>query len=135
MEDVQITISALWVAVMLSSLMGDVLRFYEPGIIKQIIAGEVEGMQMTHKGLLVSATFMVIPIVMVVLSMTLNYNANRWANIIFSIFFFGFTLIWLLVKPPPAYKILLGSVGLVCNALIVWTAWKWPKQERGEVTP
>jgi len=129
MEDVQITISALWVAVMLSSLMGDVLRFYEPGIIKQIIAGEVEGMQQTHRGLLVSATFMAIPIVMVVLSMTLNYNANRWANIIFSIFFFGFTLIWLLVKPPPAYKILLGSVGLVCNALIVWYAWKWPKQE------
>ena len=125
MEDVQITISALWVAVMLSSLMGDVLRFYEPGIIKQIIAGEVEGMQQTHRGLLVSATFMAIPIVMVVLSMTLNYNANRWANIIFSIFFFGFTLIWLLVKHPPAYKILLGSVGLVCNALIVWYAWKW----------
>ena len=125
MEDVQITISALWVAVMLSSLMGDVLRFYEPGIIKQIIAGEVEGMQQTHRGLLVSATFMAIPIVMVVLSMTLNYDANRWANIIFSIFFFGFTLIWLLVKPPPAYKILLGSVGLVCNALIVWYAWKW----------
>jgi hypothetical protein len=125
MEDVQITISALWVAVMLSSLMGDVLRFYEPGIIKQIIAGEVEGMQQTHRGLLVSATFMAIPIVMVVLSMTLNYNANRWANIIFSIFFFGFTLIWLLVKPPPAYKILLGSVGLVCNALIVWYAWMW----------
>ena len=125
MEDVQITISALWVAVMLSSLMGDVLRFYEPGIIEQIIAGEVEGMQMTHKGLLVSATFMSIPIVMVVLSMTLNYNANRWANIIFSIFFFGFTLIWLLVKPPPAYKILLGSIGLVCNALIVWYAWMW----------
>ena len=125
MEDVQITISALWVAVMLSSLMGDVLRFYEPGIIKQIIAGEVEGMQMTHKGLLVSATFMSIPIVMVVLSMTLNYNANRWANIIFSIFFFGFTLIWFLVKPPAAYKILLGSIGLVCNALIVWYAWMW----------
>ena len=125
MEDVQITISALWVAVMLSSLMGDVLRFYEPGIIKQIIAGEVEGMQQTHRGLLVSATFMAIPIVMVVLSMTLNYNANRWANIIFSIFFFGFTLIWLLIKPPPAYKILLGSVGLVCNALIVWYAYMW----------
>ncbi|MCJ7659604.1 MAG: DUF6326 family protein, partial [Anaerolineales bacterium] len=103
----------------------DVLRFYEPGIIKQIIAGEVEGMHQTHRGLLVSATFMAIPIVMVVLSMTLNYNANRWANIIFSIFFFGFTLIWLLVKPPPVYKILLGSVGLVCNALIVWYAYMW----------
>ena len=125
MEAVTIKIAALWVAVMLSSLLGDVLRFYEPGIIEQIIAGEVEGMQQTHKGLLLSAIFMVIPIVMVFLSQMLTYNANRWANIILSIFFFGFTLMWLLVKPPPAYKILLGSVGLVSNALIVWYAYMW----------
>ena len=125
MEDVQITISALWVAVMLSSLMGDVLLFHEPGIIEQMIAGEVEGMKMTRKGLLPIAIFMVIPIVMVVLSLTLNYPVNRWANIILSLFFFGFTLIWLLVKPPPAYKIFLGSLGLVFNALIVWYAYMW----------
>jgi hypothetical protein len=125
MEAVTIKISALWVAVMLSSLMGDVLHFIEPGIIEQIIAGEVDGTQTTHKSLLLSAIFMSIPIVMVVLSLTLNYDANRWANIIFSIFFFVFTLIWLLVKPPPTYKIFLGSVGLVSNALIVWYAWKW----------
>jgi hypothetical protein len=125
MEAATIKISALWVAVMLSSLMGDVLHFFEPGIIEQIIAGEVDGTQTTDKSLLLSAIFMAIPIVMVVLSLTLNYKANRWANIIFSIFFFGFTLIWLLVKPPPAYKIFLGSVGLVSNALIVWYAWKW----------
>ena len=87
---------------MLSSLMGDVLPFYEPGIKEQIIAGEVEGMLMTHKGLLLSAIFMVIPIVMVFLSLTLNYNANRWANIIFSIFFFfSFTLTWLFTTTPP----------------------------------
>jgi len=110
MDPVTITISALWVAVMLSSLMGDVLRFYEPGIIEQIIAGEI---------------FMAIPIVMVILSLTLNYTANRWANIVLSIFFFGFTLTWLLIKPPPTYKIFLGGLGLVFNALIVWYAWNW----------
>ena len=125
MEAVTIKISALWVAVMLSSLMGDVLHFFEPGIIEQIIAGEVDGTQTTDKSLLLSAIFMAIPIVMVFLSLTLNYNANRWTNIILSIFFFVFTLIWLLVKPPPAYKIFLGSVGLVSNALIVWYACKW----------
>ena len=125
MEAVMIKISALWVGVVLSAHMGDVLRFYEPGIIEQIIAGDVEGMSTTQKGLLLSAIFMAIPIIMAVLSLTLPYNANRWANIIFSIFFFGFTLIWLLVKPPPAYKIFLGSLGLVFNALIVWYAWKW----------
>ena len=124
MEAVMIKISALWVGVVLSAHMGDVLRFYEPGIIEQIIAGEVEGLPSTHKGLLMSAIFMAIPIVMAVLSLTLPYNANRWANIIFSIFFFGFTLIWLLTTKAP-YKIFLGSISLVFNALTVWYAWKW----------
>jgi hypothetical protein len=106
--------------------MGDVLRFYEPGIIEQIIAGEVDGMQMTHKGLLLSSIFMVIPIIMVFLSLTLQYPVNRWVNIIFSIFVFGFTLIWLLVlKTKSAYKIFLGIVGLVFNALIVCYAYIW----------
>ncbi len=124
MEAVMIKISALWVGVMLSAHMGDVLRFYEPGIIEQIIAGDVEGMTTTQKGLLLSAIFMAIPIIMAVLSLTLPYNANRWANIIFSIFFFVFTLIWLLTTKAP-YKIFLGSVGLVSNALIVWYAYMW----------
>ena len=124
MEAVMIKISALWVGVVLSAHMGDVLRFYEPGIIEQIIAGEVEGMPSTQKGALLSAIFMAIPILLAVLSLTLPYNANRWANIIFSIFFFGFTLIWLLTTKAP-YKIFLGSISLVFNALIVWYAWKW----------
>ena len=124
MEPVMIKISALWVGVVLSAHMGDVLRFYEPGIIEQIIAGDVEGMTTTQKGLLLSAIFMAIPIIMAVLSLTLPYNANRWANIIFSLFFFVFTLIWLLTTKAP-YKIFLGSVSLVFNALIVWYAWKW----------
>jgi len=126
MEAVKIILSGLWVGVMLISLMGDVLRFYEPGIIEQIIAEEVDGMQMTRKGLLLSAIFMVIPIIMVFLSLTLQYPVNRWANIILSIFVFCFTLIWLLVlKTKSAYKIFLGSVGLVFNALIVWYAYMW----------
>jgi hypothetical protein len=124
MEAVMIKISALWVGVVLSAHMGDVLRFYEPGIIEQIIAGDVEGMTTTQKGLLLSAIFMAIPIIMAVLSLTLPYNANRWANIIFSIFFFVFTLIWLLTTKAP-YKIFLGSISLVFNVLIVWYAWKW----------
>ena len=124
MVDVKITISFLWVAVMLVSLMGDVLRFYEPGIIEQIIAGEVDGMQMNQKGLLISAIIMAIPAIMVFLSLVLNYPVNRWANIISSAFFFLFTLVWQFTTSS-AYKRYLGITGLVFNALIVWYAWKW----------
>ena len=53
MEDVRIKLSALWVARMLAGLQGDVLRFMQPGIMEQMIGGEVEGMRMTHELLLI----------------------------------------------------------------------------------
>ena len=70
------------------------------------------------------AMIMVIPVVMVFLSLTLNDPVNRWANIIVAIFFFGFNLIGLPTYPS-AYDKFLIIVGLVFNALTVWYAWKW----------
>jgi hypothetical protein len=130
MEEVRIKLSAVWVALMLTYLLGDVLRIFS-GDFK---AGEIGGMQITQELYLGLAIIMVIPIVMVFLSLTLPYKANRWVNIIVAIFFFGFNLIGLPTYPS-AYDKFLIIVGLVFNALTVWYAWKWPKQERVEVTP
>jgi len=120
MVDVQTKLSALWVALMLTYLLGDVLRIFS-GDFK---AGEIGGMQITQKMWLGIAILMVIPIVMVFLSLTLNYPVNRWANIIVAIFFFVFNLIGLPTYPS-AYDKFLIIVGLVFNTLTVWYAWKW----------
>ena len=120
MEDVKIRLSLLWVALMLTYLLGDVLRIFS-GDFK---AGEIGGMQVTQKMWLGIAILMVIPIVMVFLSLVLNYPVNRWANIIVAIIFFGFNLIGLPTYPS-AYDRFLIIVGLVFNALTVWYAWKW----------
>jgi hypothetical protein len=127
MDDVQIKLAALWVCRMLTGFLGDVLRFLEPGMLEKIIAGEADGMQITHELLLVSAIVMVIPIFMVFLSLTLPYKANRWANITSAIFFIGFDLIGLPTYTS-AYAVLLIIVGLLFNALTLWYAWKWSKQ-------
>ena len=128
MEDVRIKLSALWVARMLTGFLGDVLRFLEPGMMEQIMAGDIDGVQLTDGMLLGMAIIMVLPIVMVFLSLTLKYKANRWANIILAILLFGFDLIGL-PSYTSAYATFLIIVGLVFNALTVWYAWKWPKQE------
>jgi len=120
MEDVQIKLSILWVALMLTYLLGDVLRIFS-GDFK---AGEIGGMQITQKMWLGIAILMVIPIVMVFLSLSLNDPVNRWANIIVALFFFVFNLIGLPTYPS-AYDKFLILVGLVFNALTVWYAWKW----------
>ena len=132
MEDVKIKLSALWAARMLSGFLGDVLRFLEPGILEEIIAGDSQ-VPITHEFLLVMAIIMVLPIFMSFLSLTLKDKANRWANLSIGIFFVGFDLIFLIFTlflwQAPAYEIFLGIVYLVFTALVVWYAWKWPKQE------
>jgi hypothetical protein len=120
MEDVQIILSALWVALMLTYLLGDVMRIFS-GDFK---AGEIGGKKLTQGMWLGIALLMVIPIVMVVLSLTLTYPVNRWANIIVAIFLFGFNLIGLPTYPS-AYDKFLIIVGLVFNVLTVWYAWQW----------
>lgn len=117
---VQIKLSALWVVLMLTYLLGDGLRVFS-GDFK---AGEIGGMQISQTMYLGMAILMVIPIVMVVVSLTLNYPVNRWANNIVSIFFFIFNLIGLPTYPS-AYDKFLIIVGLVFNGLTVWVAWKW----------
>ena len=120
MEDVQILLSALWVALMLTYLWGDVLRIYA-GDFK---AGEFGGKQVTQGMLLGIAILMLIPIVMLFLSLTLPYSVNRGANIIIAIGLFGVNLIGLPTYPG-AYDKFLIIVGLGFNVLTVWYAWNW----------
>lgn len=124
MEEVRTKLSALWVSLMLTYLLGDVLRIFSG----DFVTGEVGGMQVTQELYLGLAAIMVIPIVMVFLSLTLPFKPNRWANIVLAIFFFVFNLIGLPTYPS-AYDKFLIIVGLLFNVLTVWYAWKWPKQE------
>jgi hypothetical protein len=120
MEDAQTKLSAIWIALMLTYLLGDVLRIFS-GDFKP---GEIGGMQISQNMYLGLAVLMVIPILMVFLTLILPHNANRWVNIIVAVFFFLFNLVGLPTYPS-TYDRFLIVVGLVFNVLTVWFAWKW----------
>ena len=120
MVDTRILLSGLWVATMLTYLLGDVMRIFAG----DFVAGEMEGVKVTQVLWLGIAVLFVIPIFMVFLSMTLNYPVNRWANIIVAIIFFGINIVGIL-RYPGAYDKFLIIVSLVFNALTVWYSWKW----------
>jgi hypothetical protein len=120
MEDVRIILSGLWVSLMLTYLLGDVLRIFS-GDFK---AGEIGGMQVSQVMYLGLAILLLIPVVMVFLSLTLKYPAIRWVTFGAAIILFGFNLIGLPTYPS-AYDRFLIIVGLVFNVLTVWYAWKW----------
>jgi len=120
MEDVQIILSGLWVALMLTYLLGDVLRIFAG----DFTPGQVEGTKFTQPMLILMATLMLLPIVMVVLSLTSQYPLIRWVNIIVAIGLFIFNLAGVRTYPG-AYDKFLIIVGLVFNVLTVWYAWNW----------
>ncbi|MHA1913071.1 MAG: DUF6326 family protein [Promethearchaeota archaeon] len=116
MVDVKVILAFIWVATMLCYLLGDVMRIFA-GDFKP---GEIEGKSMTQKTVLGMAIIMVIPIVMVVLSLILDFPANSWVNIIVAIFFFLFNLVG--IKGYKAYDIFLIIVSLGFNALTLYYA-------------
>jgi hypothetical protein len=120
MEDVRIILAGIWVALMLTYLLGDVLRIFA-GDFK---AGEIQGKKMTQGMLILMAVLMLIPIVMVVLSLTLSYPAIRWVSIVAAGFLFIFNIAGLPTYPR-AYDKFLIVIGLGFNALTVWYAWLW----------
>jgi len=120
MEDMRILLSGIWVALMLTYLLGDVLRIFAG----DFTAGQVGGMKVTQEMWLGIAILMLLPIVMLFLSLTLTYPMIRWVNIIVAIFLFGFNLMGL-PGYPGAYDKFLIIVGLVFNVLTVWYAWNW----------
>ena len=122
MVDVRIILSALWVAAMFLYQQGDVQRLYSG----DFVPGETDLGKMISPEMLwmISAITMTIPVVMVVLSLTLNRPVNRWANIVIGMFYTGYGLIGV-TKYPSAYDRFLIFAGIVFTALIVWYAWRW----------
>ncbi len=120
MENVKVTLSIIWIAVMLTYLWGDVLRIFTG----DAVPGEIDGAKWTQGMALGIAILMVTPILMVVLSLVLPQSVNRWANIIVAAFWFLFNLAGLRTYPGHYDKFLL-AVSMVFNVVTVWYAWNW----------
>lgn len=104
MIDMPIILSALWTALMLTFLLGDVLRILSG----DITSGKMRNMQFTQGMWLGIAVLMQIPILRVVLSLILPQPVNRWVNIIAASFIFLFNLTGLPTYPSAYGELPLG---------------------------
>lgn len=132
MEDAKIKLAVFWLVFFCVMVVTPSLELYLPGFIEGLIAGEAMGSEITAGLILFLAIVMLIPPVMAVLSMTLQYSINRWTNIILGIVFIALSFVspmTFLVDPTAysAYLILIAIIQIVVAVLIVRTAWKWQK--------
>ena len=105
----------------------DILNFFTPGIIEDILDGKVFEFDLSQTFSTTALTLMAIPILMVVLSMTLPARVNRITNLVVAA----------LYVPVTAFNVAGGSwlyfyglgvvLELILLALIVRYAWTWPR--------
>ena len=124
---VKFKISALWTSVMFCYIYGDYFGLYQPGKLEGMLEGKMVPLGPTTQGVLVKTSLMMaIPSVMVFLSLALRAKLNRRVNIIFGVIY---TLIILItMRGSWAFYIFLGVVEVALTGLIVWYAWRWPRQ-------
>jgi hypothetical protein len=119
MDDTRVILSGFWIALMLTYLLGDVMRIFAG----DFEAGKIMGSASSQWMYLLMAVIMLIPILMVVLTLTLPFPAIRWVNIVVPILLAIFNLIGL--PYPGMYDNFLIVVSIVFNAFTVWYAWQW----------
>ena len=129
--NVKVRLALLWVALMFFYIYNDLLSMMQPGHVAQLVEGALGGVRFTQTMLVGAAVLMAFPSFMVLLSLTLKAKANRLVNIIVGIFHVLVLLgtqfvggegeVWF-------YWRLYELFEAAFIVLIVWTAWKWPKQ-------
>jgi hypothetical protein len=128
----KVKISVLLLVLSVGALVSEVLFFIKPGTIEEVMTGEVGGIQLTAGVLLFFALLWLASLSMAFLSLILTDTSNRWANIVLGVFFTGFGIFDVVTDSvqgllSPA-SLVIGLWTILVAALIVWYAWKWPKQ-------
>jgi hypothetical protein len=124
---VRAKLAAAWTSFMFLYAYVDILGFFTPGIVQDILDGKVFEFDLSQAFSTTALTLMAVPIFMVVLSATLPARANRVTNLVVAALYVPVTVFnvaggfWL-------YFYGLGVVlELIVLALIVRYAWTWPR--------
>ncbi|MGW6374509.1 DUF6326 family protein [Rhodococcus sp. NPDC055112] len=124
---VRAKLAATWTSFMFLYAYVDILNFFTPGVIEDILDGKVFKFDLSQTFSTTALTLMASPILMVVLSMTLPARANRITNLIVASLYVPVTA-FNAVGASWLYFYGLGIVlELILLALIVRYAWTWPR--------
>ena len=127
-------LSALWILMFVGTVASMFLDLLRPGTIQEVMAGKIEGVELSEGMLALYSLFFIIPAILAILCLTLKGSANRWLNFIFGIIWF----LWLIFEIVSHLTMgeglcisgwLMMLTAIVFAAYIAYFSWKLPKEE------
>ncbi len=128
--NIKIKLSALWTSLMFLYIYGDYFELYAPNKIQKL--SNVTDVLDSPTKLLLASVLLAIPALMIALNIFLKPKISRILNIVFGILL---TVVVLLVGSSSLYTwysfyVLYAILEAIITIIIVWQAWKWPKEKK-----
>ncbi|MFD4322677.1 DUF6326 family protein [Streptomyces sp. NPDC058548] len=131
----RVKLAAAWTSFMFLYAYVDILAFFKPGVIDDILGGVVWEFDISQTLLTVFLALMAIPILMVVLSMTLPARANRITNLIVASVQVPFAAFNAVGESWTYFYGLGVALEVIVLALILRYAWTWPRTAPSATSP
>ena len=128
--NIKIKLGALWASATFCYLYGDYFELYTPDKVNSLITGD-NNLDSPTK-LLIASIILAISSVMVAGSIILKPKINRILNILFGTLFTLMMVFIGIISTSEWYLfyVFLAFLESIITALIVWYAWKWPKERQ-----
>lgn len=133
----KLQISMLWIFLAVGTPTGLALIIIEPGVLDEFLrTGTYEGSEITTAMTVQLAVFVIVPLVMAFLTLTLPYAANRLSNVIVGLvvaIFDGLDMVTHLADGEFGGEVLMITTMTMVALLIPWLAWHLPAPEKSIV--
>ncbi|WP_246086676.1 DUF6326 family protein [Nocardioides humi] len=123
----RIKLAAAWTSFMFLYAYVDILNFFTPGVIEDILDGRVFEFDLSQTFSTAALTLMAIPILMVVLSTTLPAGVSRTANLVVATLYVPVTAFNAVGESWLVFYGLGIVLEVILLALIIRYAWSWPR--------
>ena len=128
--NVKIKLAVLWASVMFCYIYEDYFELYVPKRIERIVSGE--SLLNTPTKLFAASFVLIIPALMIFLSILLQPKLSRFFNLLFGTLYTALML-WIAINYSDKwlrFAMVFAIVESLITLIIVWYAWKWPRQNQ-----
>ena len=128
----KVLFSTLWIFVTVNYIFCDVFTLFHSESLKQLMTGEMGGMEINQSFLLSFSILMEMPMVMIVLSRILPYKSNRLANMIVALIMTLVQAATLFTDDNTLHYIFFSIVEVGTTSFILYSAWNWTESKNIE---
>ena len=125
---VRAKLAAAWTSFMFLYVYVDILGFFVPGKIDDILAGVVFEFDISQTFVVTALTLMAIPILMILLSTMLPARANRITNLVVASVQVPYAMFNAVGESWTYYYWLAVVLEVILLAVILRLAWTWPRR-------